>query len=181
MAQVSGIVTEIKAKATRVGDMYDVIVNGVAYGNGKYPPRGVKAGDFVTFEFEEKQNGQYTNRNIIAKTMRVDDNPAPAAVSAAKATTAVNVAAADKRQETISKQANLNTALTLVGLQLQHGAIKVPAKPADANTVINTIVFDTAAKLYKLTTGEDWDIELPEDGKKKAVAEADTAEGEYAN
>ena len=42
-SKISGIVTEIKARNTRVGDMYDVVVNGVAYGNGKYPPRGVKA------------------------------------------------------------------------------------------------------------------------------------------
>lgn len=181
MAQISGIVTEIKAKATRVGDMYDVIVNGVAYGNGKYPPRGVKAGDFVTFEFEEKQNGQYTNRNIIAKTMRVDDNPAPAAVSAAKAETKVTLAAQSKKDIAYSRGASLNTALALVSLKLQHGAVKLPAKPADAGTVIDTLVADTASKLFKLTNGDDWEVDLNPEVVQKSAVNADVADGEYDN
>lgn len=171
-SKISGIVTEIKVRNTRVGDMYDVVVNGVAHGNGKYPPRGVKAGDFVTFEAEAKQNGQYTNYNIVPRTMRVDDKPSAEAVSSAKAATVVNVAAADKRQETISKQANLNTALELVGLYLQHGAIKLPAKAADAYTTINAIVADTAAKLYNVTTGDDWDLDLTA-GKQEAKPAGD--------
>ena len=180
-SKISGIVTEIKARNTRVGDMYDVVVNGVAYGNGKYPPRGVKAGDFVTFEAETKQNGQYTNHNIVARTLRVDDKPSQEAVSSAKAQTSVNLAAADKRQETISKQANLNTALELVGLYLQHGAIKVPAKAADAYTAINAIVADTASKLYRATTGDDWDLDLSVD-KQEAKAPSDMIDdSEYDN
>jgi len=183
MTQVSGIVTEIKAKPTRIGDMYDVIVNGVAYGNGKYPPRGVKAGDFVTFQAETKQNGNYTNHNIIPRTLRVDDKPNPEAVSAAKAATAVNVASADKRQETISKQANLNTALTLVSIYLQNGAFKVPAKAADANEAINALVSDTASKLYFATTGEKWDLDLNAElaTKPQAVGADAMIDGEYAD
>lgn len=158
--KISGIVTEIKARSTRVGDMYDVVVNGVAYGNGKYPPRGIKAGDFVTFEAETKQNGQYTNYNIVPRTIRVDDKPSVEAVSAAKAQTSINVAAADKRQETISKQANLNTALQLVSLYLQHGGVKLPAKAPDCYTAINALVSETASKLYAATTGESWELDL---------------------
>ena len=180
-SKISGIVTEIKARNTRVGDMYDVVVNGVAYGNGKYPPRGIKAGDFVTFEAETKQNGQYTNHNIVPRTMRVDDKPSAEAVSSAKAATVVNVAAADKRQETISKQANLNTALELVGLYLQYGAVKVPAKAADAYTAIHTSVADTASKLYHATTGDDWELDLS--GAKQEAKPSDSMidDSEYAN
>ena len=181
MAKITGIVSEIKARATRVGDMYDVVVNGVSYGNGKYPPRGVKAGDFVTFECETKQNGQYTNHNIVPRTLRVEDKPSPEQVSSAKAATAVNVASADKRQETISKQANLNTALELVGLYLQHGAVKIPAKAADAYTAINAIVADTASKLYRATTGDDWDLDLSVD-KQEAKSQSDMIDdSEYDN
>lgn len=178
MAKITGIVSEIKARATRVGDMYDVVVNGVAYGNGKYPPRGVKAGDFVTFECETKQNGQYTNHNIVPRTLRVEDKPSPEQVSSAKAATAVNVASADKRQETISKQANLNTALSLVGIYLQHGAFKLPAKAPDAFTAINALVADTASKLYSATPGDSWDLDL--NGVQKQEASAEMLEdGEY--
>lgn len=178
MAQTSGIVTEIKARSTRVGDMYDVIVNGVPYGNGKYAPRGVKAGDFVTFEFEEKQNGQYTNRNIIPKTLRVDDKPSNEAVSAAKSETRQVVAAQSKKDIAYSRGASLNTALALVNLKLQHGAVKLPAKAADANDVIDTLVAATAAKLYRITNGDEWDIDLSAEDVKRP-ASSDMVEGEY--
>lgn len=178
--KISGIVTEIKARNTRVGDMYDVVVNGIAYGNGKYPPRGVKAGDFVTFEAETKQNGQYTNYNIVPRTLRVDDKPSAEVVSAAKAQTSVNVAAADKRQEVISKQANLNTALQLVSLYLQHGGAKLPAKAPDCYTAINALVSDTASKLYAATTGENWELDLS-GSKQEDKGEVMIDSGEYDN
>lgn len=180
-AQVSGIVSEIKAKATRVGDMYDVIVNGVAYGHGKYPPRGVNPGDYVTFQAETKQNGNYTNHNIVPRTLRVDDKPSSEAVSAAKAATAVTVAAGDKRQEVISKQANINSALQLVSIYLQNGAFKLPAKPADAFTAISALVSDTAAKLYSVTTGEKWDLDLTQADKKEVTAASDMMTDEYGS
>ena len=182
MNQVSGIVSEIKAKTTRFGDMYDVVVNGTPYGHGKYAPRGVKAGDFVTFEVEVKQNGNYTNYNIARGSLRVDGAPSPAAVNQAKATTVAVAASNDKRQETISKQANMNSALQLVSLQLQHGGVKLPAKAPDAFTAINALIADTASKLYKLTTGEDWDVDLATDtAKPQASADAPFDTGEYDN
>ena len=112
MAKTSGIVTQVRSRETKVGTMYDLVVNGISYGAGKYPPRDIKDGDFVTFEFTE--NGNF--KNLVPRSLRKDDAPAPAAVSAAKAETRTVVAQTDKRQETISKQANLNTAIALVQL-----------------------------------------------------------------
>ncbi len=172
--KASGIVGEIKARETRVGQMYDVVVNGISYGNGKYAPRGVQAGDFVTFEYSE--NGQY--KNIVPRSLRKDDAPAPAAVNAAKAETRTVVAQADKRQETISKQANLNTAVSIIQLQLAHGGLKFPAN-AKAPAIFEAIegtVLELAQRLYNLTTGETWDIQK----KDKVAAKSDMQEGDDA-
>lgn len=164
MATTSGIVNEIKAKNTRFGDMYDVVVNGTAYGHGKYAPRGVKAGDFVTFDFETKVNGQYTNHNIVPKTLRVENQPAPAAVQAARAETKQVIHAADNRQTVISKQAALNTSIELTRLQLDKGGIKFPAnaKAPDVYAGIEAAVLETATRLYKINTGDDWVIDTDE-------------------
>lgn len=172
--KASGIVSEIKSKPTKFGDMYDLIINGTAYGHGKYPPRGIVAGDFVTFEFDTKINGQYTNRNIVSKSLRKDDSPAPAAVDAAKAETRTVLATADKRQETISKQANLNSAIALVTQIIAVGGLKFPAnaKPPAIYEAVEGLVLDQAAKLYRLTTGETWDIETMTN-KKEAKKAAD--------
>lgn len=173
--KASGIVSEVKAKNTKFGDMYDVVVNGTAYGHGKFPPRGIQAGDFVTFEYETKINGQWTNHNIVPKSLRKDDAPAPAAVEAAKAETRTVLATGDKRQETISKQANLNSAIALVTQQIAVGGIKFPAnnKAPDIYKAFEGLVLDQAARFYKLTTGETWDIESVDGEKKEAKKAAD--------
>lgn len=175
---MTGIVEAINARSTRIGDMYDVVVNGQKFGNGKYAPRGVKVGDTVTFEFTTKVNGQYTNRDIVAKTLRVESGgagspspsqqsqPAPVQTSAARA-----YVAPDKRQEVISKQSAMNTALTLIGLQLAHGAVKLPAKVPDAYTTLNTLLATTAARVYEINTGEVWNITAKDFVEGKATAE----------
>lgn len=173
MAKTSGIVTQVRSRETKVGTMYDLVVNGISYGAGKYPPRDIKDGDFVTFEFTE--NGNF--KNLVPRSLRKDDAPAPAAVSAAKAETRTVVAQTDKRQETISKQANLNTAIALVQLQLSNGGLKFPAnaKPAAIFEAIEGAVFDTAQRLYNHTTGEDWQIQA---ATKQVAAAAPQAGGE---
>lgn len=159
MATITGVIESITARPTRVGDMYDVTVNGRKYGNGKFAPRGFKAGDMVTFDYEEKPNGQYMNYNIVPRTMRAAEgqsqqaSPAPVVRQTVSSTGGV-----DRRQEIISKQSAMNTALTLIGLQLQHGALKLPAKTADAYTVLNNLMAATVARVYSLNTGDTWNL-----------------------
>lgn len=170
---MTGIVEAINARPTRIGDMYDVVVNGQKFGNGKYAPRGVKVGDTVTFEFTTKVNGQYTNRDIVAKTLRVESGASsqqsqPAQVQSSVARAHV---APDKRQEVISKQSAMNTALTLIGLQLAHGAVKLPAKVPDAYTTLNTLLATTAARVYEINTGEVWNITAKDFVEGKSTAD----------
>ncbi len=179
MATISGIVTEVRARNTSFGDMYDVHINGRAYGHGKFPPRGVKAGDFVTLEYTEKQNGQYTNYNIVPRTLRVENDKAAQQVPQQAVSTSsgpARIPVVDKRQETISKQSAMNTALTLLGLKLQYGAIKVPAKTQDAFTLIDTLLADTAARVYEVNTGETWNITAADLSKPAEKAKSATDE-----
>lgn len=161
--QVTGIVENIAERTTRIGPMYDVIVNGKKYGSGKYAPRGIKAGDFVSFEVDVKQNGQYTNYDIRKGTIRIEEGTPPAKQEAAPKTTAKTYGSSfggDNRQEVISKQAALNTALTFCNLAASQGAIPMPkgVKETDKLAIIHSWVLDTAASFYALSTGNKWDL-----------------------
>lgn len=188
MTQASGIISAVNCKNTQFGDLYELQVNGKNYKYGKFAPRDVAQGDFITFEFETKQNGQYTNYSIVRGSIRKDSAPAPAAVAAAVAETRTTVAAGDKKQETISKQANLNTAIQFVNTIISSGGLKFPAtaKATDIYTLVDTLLLDTAARLYKLTTGDVWDTGAGAASPqlKKAVDKGQTNEvvdDEYAD
>lgn len=175
MTQITGQVTAIKTRNTKIGDMYDLVVDGKSYGHGKFAPRGVKEGDFVTFEFTTKVNGQWTNLDIVPKTLRVESAPTEEQKTASKAATTLATAAADKKQETISRQSALNTATAIVALQLQYGGLKFPAtaKAPDVFSVIEGAVFDVASRVYKANTGDTWDV--PTEKVSKPVAKREAA------
>lgn len=197
MAQVSGQVSQVKEKQTQFGPMYDVIINGQSYGAGKYPPRDIKAGDFVSLEFEQKGNF----RNVVKGSLRKDDGAAAAAPPVTADTPKSQYAGKapyvpfDERQEMISKQSALNTALSFCNLASANGAVPMPksAKESEKLGLIYQWVLDTAGGLYKLSTGRVWDMpegEAPAGIEKpaakpratKAVSEdtqADTGYSEY--
>lgn len=179
--QVSGQVSAVTARPTKFGDMYDVTVNGKKYGHGKYAPRGIQQGDFVTFEVDVKQNGQYTNYNIRQGTLRKDEGgaSAPAPAAAPRQNSPAPAASFDSRQETISKQAALNTALSFCNLAASQGSVPMPksVKEADKLGLLHQWVLETAAGFYNLSTGNTWDIPETEpavitkpQAKKKAEA-----------
>lgn len=161
MTQISGQLSQIKSKPTQFGEMYDVVINGQSYGLGKFPPRGIKQGDFVTLQYEQK--GNY--KNVVKGSLRLDDSPKTDAVpSTAPAPAAYAGKSAyvpfDERQEIISKQAAMNTALELCTLAQSAGAVQFAktAKPAEILGLVHQWVLETAQKVYNLTTGRTWDM-----------------------
>lgn len=201
---VTGVIEGVIARPTRVGDMYDVVVNGTKYGHGKYAPRGFKQGDMVTFEVDERQNGQYTNRDIKRGSMRPATDAAvmAAAPSAPAPTRVVGEAYSngapirakyepfDERQQIISTQAAVNTALTFCTLAASQGAVPgaASAKAADKLSLMRQWVLDEAQRFYKLATNRDLDLPVTEElvegtvtktrapAKPKPAAEPDVAE-----
>lgn len=203
MTQITGTVNEIKSRETRAGTFYDVVVDGKAYGVGKYAPRGIQQGDVVTFEYETRQNGQYTNYNVKSRTLRKVDEGSGASAptvrnggnssASGSASTGVQPARSkyepfDERQEIISKQAALNSALAFGNLAIEAGAILVPksAKDNEKLALVQNWVFTEAAKFFNATTGRTWDIQLSEtvetpkelakSGRKTAAAPAPESE-----
>lgn len=185
MAQVTGKLEQIKVRSTAYGDYYDLRVSGQYYGFGKFPPRGVVEGDFVSLEYEAKGNF----KNVVKGTLRKDDSgaaAAPAATAPAKQGVQQKGGGWDDRQETISKQAAFNTALTFVNAAISLEAIPLAksAKPADRLAYLEAMVYEHAAKFYGLATGNEWkdlatmDVSPPADtpaksAKKPAEAPAD--------
>lgn len=162
---ISGQVQAIIERQTKFGPMYDLQVNGKKYGHGKFAPRGIQQGDFVTFEVDVKQNGQYTNYNVRSGTLRKDEggtsaSPQQTSAPSNTAKPAFNGGGFDARQETISKQAALNTALSFANLANAAGAIPhlAKAKEADKMGLLQAVVLEYAGMFYNLSTGNTWDL-----------------------
>lgn len=175
--QVTGIIENITSRQTQFGEMYDIVVDGQSYGNGKYAPRGVNIGDAVTFTAEVK--GRY--RNVARGTLRragVGDVPSAPSPSAAPQRMAVNdpkekywsdkAASDEARQKIISRQAALNTAIDFVEAAIKAEALALPAKAADKIGLLEAMVVRYAQKFHKVSTGED--MVLPEENTAKASA-----------
>lgn len=161
----TGRVDAIIARDTRAGVFYDLQISGKKYGVGKYAPRDIKEGDFVSFEVDVKQNGQYTNYDIRRGSLRKDDGAAtdrttgdPPVTQTQTAPAKQSYVAFDERQKIISTQAAVNTALQFVVFAAAQGAVPVKAtKAADQLSLLRQWVLDEAQRFYKLSTNRDLD------------------------
>lgn len=150
---VQGVVQNIQARQTSVGTMYDIIVDGQSYGNGKYAPRDIQAGDTVTFTAEIKGNyrnvGRGTLRKLSGQAAQQQSYSQVVAAPAAKQTAVV-----DDRQAVISKQAALNTALTMVEILLSKDAVALPKAAADKAPAIEALLANYVDKFHTFSTGK---------------------------
>lgn len=154
----------IEEKETSVGKMYDLVFSdGNRVGAGKFKPKGVEVGDYVSYGITMR--GQY--KNLAPGSMR--KLPPPAGVSAPAPATAPTRGGGyggqsnDKRQEIISKQAALNSALAFVGHLIAADALPIPksAKSDKKADLLEDVLMHYTAKYYNLATGETY--ELPEE------------------
>lgn len=154
--QVQGQVQDIKGKQTKVGEMFDLKVNGDYYGVGKYPPRDVGVGDYVEFVME--QNGNF--RNVGRGTLRKIDKPVGA--PAAPTTQKVGMSWDDK-QTVISRQAALNTSIAFVKMAVDAGAVKLPTVVSAQYDALEAMVLEQASRFHEFSTGQpaDSDLETP--------------------
>lgn len=184
MAKIVGQLSDIVTKQFRNGgDAVYIVVNSTEYKFGKYAPRGFSKGDFVEFEATSKPNGQYENWTADYKTLRKVDasavgNTAPAPAFDNRAGNSPSAAGSgragnfgDDRQETISKQAALNTSHAFFKAMVDAGAITPPTsvKKGQLLTWYKEVWHAEAAACYKLATGKTWDIS-PD---KEAAPDAD--------
>lgn len=184
--QITGVVEQISEKAGQFGPMISYKVNGEWYllKGAKFKQRDISEGTFVDVTFDVNQRGY---KDIAKGGLRVAAEPAPAKTGAPAKAAAVPYA--DPRQDIISKQAALNTALAFTTLAANNGVLPFPAsaKQADKMSLIRQWVLNEAAGFYNLSTGKTWEMEQAETPTKKAAkpeakaepAEEDSGTDEY--
>lgn len=159
---IRGFVERIDTKQTQYGPMYNLVVDGKTYGVGKFAPKGIQAGDYVQFEGVQKGNFW----NVQAGSLSKQDKPAGVTASPARAASGGGMSQ-DRRQETISKQAALNSALSFVKLLQDADALPMPktTKQAAKADLLLTVVNDYTARFYHQSTGETFELPdvLPSD------------------
>lgn len=147
-------VNEIATKTTSYGDYHDIILsNGDRVGVGKFPPKGISAGDFV--EYDVIMKGKYMN----LKPGSLSKKDAPAGITA-PAKQPGFVPSSDKRQEVISKQAALNSALQFVNILVAADALPMPkaTKVGEKADLLHQVVDRYTGLFYKQATGLDMEF-----------------------
>lgn len=157
MSETTGILNAIEISPSKFGgDQVRINVSGTWYDYGKFAPRGMTDGDTVKVKFTTNDRGYHKVER--GGLFKVDPGSAPASPQQGS-NPAPKPTYVDNRQDTISKQAAVNTAISMVDLQIKHGGIKLPTKPADIYTVVQDAVLEEALRLFKQNTGSTWKIE----------------------
>lgn len=151
-----GFITKIDSRKTQWGTYFDVYIDGKNMGGGKFPPKGVAEGDYVTYEAEKNSKGYDT---IKAGSLAKAAQPAGVAAPVKPAPSTITM----DKQDVISRQAALNSALAF--MEILQAADAIPAgktlsadKKADK---YKAILLNYVAEFYKINTGSDY--VLPED------------------
>ena len=165
---------EVQTKQTSIGPMYDLVFdNGEKVGAGKFKPKGAEAGKY--YSYEVKMNGNF--KNLAPGSLRQVVAPPATSPQAQAPARAASGGGFDARQDTISKQAAFNTALTLVKILQDADALPVAASAKKANKAdaIEAIVMEYAAKFYKRATGNTMELdEEAQDAADLAAVDAET-------
>jgi hypothetical protein len=175
MAQ--GYIQEIQAKETRVGTMYDLVIDGRKIGVGKFPPKGFSAGDYVNYEVEQKGNFVNLKAGSVSKATPPAGVPAPSSPSAATNTSAV-FAKADAKDEAYSRGASANTAIALLKILSDQDALPMPAKVSKDQKadLIYDIFQEYTARIYTMTTGRSLKLESSKTASSGNLADAESSD-----
>lgn len=160
-----GYITDIKERSTKFGAYHDVYVDGTNLNGGKFPPKGVKVGDYVTYQTEKNARGYET---LVLNSLSKIDAPAGSAPPAAPKPSGISM----DRQDVISRQAALNSALAFVDLLAKTDSLPVSKSAAAAKRadMMEAILHRYVASFYHINTGSKY--ELPEGVEEESAAEA---------
>jgi hypothetical protein len=143
LSNVKGVVEAVKEFPSSRGTMYSIKVDGELYGTGSKQP-SCNTGDIVAFRFTE--NGKY--KNVDLKSFSVE---AQATQQIGKPTSG----GFDARQEIISRQSALNSALAFVHVLALADAIPgvgKTTKPEDKYGIIEALVAEKASEYHAAST-----------------------------
>lgn len=169
---ISGVIQQLKSKQTKIGEMWDIQVNGDFYGVGKYKPKA-KEGDYVTFTPE--YNGNF--KNVERGTLKVSANkPANVSNSAPSANVRAASNSFDARQDAISRQAASNTAIAWLNMLHTAGALPIATSKSKGSQqeALDTIRRQYEKEFFEANTGVEWKNISP--NKPDAGADEDESE-----
>lgn len=178
MAEITGVVQDIVTRDVAGGKKsYDIVIAGQKYGAGLYAPK-CKAGDYVKFELDDSRGYKNVGRN----TLKVSANKPPAEALAEAAATAPKVsstgASFDGRQDVISRQAAMNTAIQFLTLAAGQDALGLPAATAKGKRieVLEGMLAKYTQEFYESNTGVKWKDISPAAADATPEAEAEEVE-----
>lgn len=155
MSEITGVVQEIKTRSVSGGKTsYDLVVAGQAYGAGLYAPK-CKVGDYVKFDLDDSRGYKNVGRN----SLKVSANKPPAeALAEAEATApkkSTTGGSFDQRQDTISRQAAMNTAIQFMTLAASQDALGLPAASAKGKRIetLEGMLAKYTQEFYETNTG----------------------------
>jgi hypothetical protein len=151
--QISGIVETVNSKEGQYGTMWSVKVNGEWFGAGKYMPK-CREGDNVTFDFTFK--GNYKNMDTKTLKATTSGSSAAATIAGAAPPTTGGGGYVDNRQEVISKQAALNSAIAFMQLLHAEGGIPLAAtvKGGKREGALRELLQQYTCEFYEQATGK---------------------------
>lgn len=156
MSKITGVVTDIKGFAAGNNTMYSIFVDGARYGTGPVKP-SCNVGDTISFDVIQK--GQYLN--VVPRSITVVSAASPS--EQARATTAAARGGGGgyndpARQDTISKQAAINSAIAFMNVAQAAGAIPgVTAKTSAEQKfeLLEQLTMRKVSDFYSFSTGND--------------------------
>ncbi len=172
MSTITGIVQEIQTRKVSGGTKtaYNIVVAGESYGVGLYAPK-CKVGDYVRFELDD--NSRY--KDVVRNTLQVSKSKPPAeAVAEAKATAGKAAASADNKQETISRQSALNSAIAFLAVGASVDALPLPKTDAKGKKqeALDALLAKYTQQFYEQSTGQKWSGTSPKATPTEDEAEA---------
>lgn len=171
-----GYLVEIQSYDTRAGTMYSLVFENEKLGVGKFVPKFAEPGNY--YEYEVEMRGQYKN----LKSGSLKKKPKPQGVPQAKPAASAGANSFDSRQEVISRQSALNSALTLVDILVKADALPVPksAKTDKKADLIAEVVRHYTAEYYEQSTGNKMQLnEKEEESLADDLSQMEADDGEW--
>lgn len=180
MSEITGVVQEVIARPVNGGKTgYDIVVAGQKYGAGLFAPK-CKVGDYVKFELDEARGYKNVGRN----TLKVSTNKAPPEAVAEAEKTAPKKSTTggsfDTRQDTISRQAAMNTAIQFLTLAASQDALGLPAAGAKGKRLetLESMLAKYTQEFYETNTGVKYKSISPTASEEATVDEPEVEEVE---
>ena len=183
--KITGIIQAIETRNVAGGKVaYNIVVGGESYGAGLYKPKA-NEGDYVSFDLDDSRGYKNVGRN----SLKVSANKPPAeAVEAAKATAptkhadgSVTTKADEQKQETISRQSALNSAVAFLAVAQAADSLGLPASGTKGKKLeaLDTLLAKYTQTFYEQSTGQKWSgttAKLPEEQAEVVEGEDDAPE-----